>query len=87
MNWVTAIVLYTLIWWVSLFAVLPIGTRPVEDADDTSGWRGAPQRPRIMQKVIVTTAVATVVFAASYWLIESDFVSFRHGIFAAPDIQ
>ena len=30
MNWFTGIVLYTLIWWIVLFAVLPIGTHPVE---------------------------------------------------------
>ena len=33
MNWFTGVVLYILIWWTVLFAVLPIGTRPVEDAD------------------------------------------------------
>jgi predicted secreted protein len=85
MNWVTGIVLYVLIWWVALFAVLPIGTHPVEDPDATSGWRGAPARPRLLMKVIVTTAVATILWGGAYMLITSDYVSFRHGIFAAPD--
>ncbi len=58
MNWFTGLVVYVLIWWTVLFAVLPIGTRPVEDADEQSGWRGAPERPRILMKVIVTTLVA-----------------------------
>ena len=40
MNSFTGIVLYVLIWWIALFAVLPIGTHPVEDADRQSGWRG-----------------------------------------------
>ncbi len=34
MGWFTAVVLYTLIWWTVLFAVLPFGTRPVTDARD-----------------------------------------------------
>ena len=38
---VTAIALYFVIWWISLFAVLPIGTSPVADADSQTGWRGA----------------------------------------------
>ena len=33
MNWFTGIVLYVLIWWTVLFAVLPLGTQPVADAD------------------------------------------------------
>ena len=60
MNWFTGIVLFVIIWWTALFAVLPIGTRPVSQADEASGWRGAPERPRLMMKVIVTTIVACV---------------------------
>ena len=45
MNWFTGCVLYILIWWVTLFAVLPIGTQAVERPDEVSGWRGAPARP------------------------------------------
>jgi predicted secreted protein len=84
MNWFTGLVLYLLIWWVALFAVLPIGTRPKVDPDDRSGWRGAPERPRMLMKVLITTAVATVLWGGAYLLITSDYVSFRHGIFAAP---
>jgi predicted secreted protein len=65
--------------------VLPIGTKPVHQPDETSGWRGAPEQPRILRKVIVTTIVASVLWTGAYALISSDYVSFRHGIFAAPD--
>jgi predicted secreted protein len=86
MNWVTGVVLYVLIWWVTLFAVLPIGTRPVVSPDDRSGWRGAPERPRLLMKVIVTTAVATILWLGAYAVIRSDYISFRHGLFAAPEL-
>ncbi len=85
MNWFTGVVLYVLIWWTVLFAVLPIGTRPVEDADEQTGWRGAPERPRLLMKVIITTLVAAVVWFGAWLLITSDYVSFRHGWFAAPN--
>jgi predicted secreted protein len=85
MNWFTGVVLFVIIWWTALFAVLPIGTKPVQQPDETSGWRGAPEQPRIFNKVIVTTIVASVLWAGSYLLIRSDYVSFRHGLFAAPD--
>ena len=85
MNWFTGVVLFVIIWWTALFAVLPIGTRPVEKADQASGWRGAPERPRMLMKVIVTTIVTCFLWAGSYLLIRSDVISFRHGFFAAPD--
>jgi predicted secreted protein len=84
MNWFTGFVVWVVIWWTALFAVLPIGTRPVQEADSTSGWRGAPANPRILQKVILTTIVSCVLWLGAYALIRSDYVSFRHGIFAAP---
>jgi len=87
MHWVSGVVLWLLIWWISLFAVLPIGTHPVENADEATGWRGAPERPRLLFKVIVTTIVATVVFLAVFLVIQSDLISFRHGWFAAPEDQ
>jgi predicted secreted protein len=85
MNWFTGVVLFVIIWWTALFAVLPIGTKPVAQADDKSGWRGAPERPRIMMKVIVTTIVACFLWTGSYLLIRSEYISFRHGVFAEPE--
>ena len=85
MNWFTGVVLFAVIWWTALFAVLPIGTKPVAQADSTSGWRGAPERPRILMKVVVTTIVTCFLWTGSYLLIRSDYVSFRHGMFAEPE--
>ena len=84
MTWVTGLVLYTLIWWTALFAVLPIGTRAVEVADTHSGWRGAPARPRILFKVIVTTLVSAVVWLGLWFVITSELFSFRQGFLAMP---
>jgi predicted secreted protein len=85
MNWFTGIIVFVIIWWTALFAVLPIGTKPVARPDDVSGWRGAPERPRLMMKIIVTTIVTCVLWTGSYLLIRSDYISFRHGIFAEPE--
>jgi predicted secreted protein len=85
MNWFTGLVLYILIWWVVLFAVLPIGTHAVKDADAQTGWRGVPEQPQLLRKAIITTLVACVVWFGAWLLITSDYVSFRHGWFAAPD--
>jgi predicted secreted protein len=85
MGWFTGSVLYVLIWWTVLFAVLPFGTQPVSEADSETGWRGVPERTHLLRKVIATTLVAGVVWAGAYALINSDWLSFRHGILAMPD--
>jgi len=84
MNWFTGLVLYLLIWWTVLFAVLPFGTRPVADADRATGWRGAPDRPRMGRKVAATTLVAALVWACCYAVISSGWIDFRSGWLAMP---
>ena len=85
MGWFTASVLYVLIWWTVLFAVLPLGTIPVAEADELTGWRGAPAQPRLLRKLIITTLVSLGIWAVVAGLIESNWLSFRHGILKMPD--
>jgi predicted secreted protein len=64
----TAIAIYFLIWWTTLFAVLPWGVRSqVESGEVVAGSDpGAPSLPRLRNKLIWTTLVASVMFAAFY---------------------
>ena len=84
MTWVSALVLYVVIWWLALFAVLPMGVRPVEAPDATSGWRGTPARPRLLRTIVLTTLLAAAVWGLAYGVIASGWISFREGWFAAP---
>jgi predicted secreted protein len=84
-NPVTGAAMYIVIWWVVLFAVLPFGTRPVAEADTDTGWRGAPERPHMWRKVLITTIVAAIVWGGLYLIVRSDWLSFRHGWLAMPD--
>ena len=84
MTTVTAVLLYVLIWWTVLFAVLPLGVRPVEEADQRTGWRGAPQEVRLGRKLVLTTLAAALVWAGAATLITGHWLSFRHGILAMP---
>ena len=85
MNWFTGVVLYVMLWWTALFAVLPFGTRPVEDGGDVpGGWRGVPARPRLLAKAVATTIVAAVLWVACYLLITTPYLSFRSGWLALP---
>jgi predicted secreted protein len=84
MNWFTGVVLYVLIWWTSLFLVLPFGTRPVPEPDAATGWRGAPASPRLWLKIGATTVLAAAIWGVCYGLIASDWISFRSGWLALP---
>ena len=63
----TAIAIYITMWWVTLFAILPLGVRsahedsgpPIAGADP-----GAPVAPRLMVKAVLTTAVSAALFVA-----------------------
>lgn len=79
MNPFTGVVLYVLIWWLVLFAVLPFGPRPDADPDATSGWRGARPQPALGRKLIVTTLIAALLWVGAYWVISSPVLSFRAG--------
>lgn len=69
MRLTSAIAIYFIIWWVVLFAVLPWGVKSAHDAGVTvepGHDAGAPVNPALGFKVIVTTVVASAVFAALY---------------------
>ena len=77
MSGFTAFVLFALIWWTVLFAVLPFGTKPVADADAATGWRGAPERPMMGRKLLATTVISAVMWGVAMLIIRSDWWSFR----------
>jgi predicted secreted protein len=65
----TAIAIYFLIWWLTLFAVLPFGVRSQGEAGEVTPGSdpGAPAFPLLGKKLIATTIVATAIFAAFYY--------------------
>jgi predicted secreted protein len=76
MAWVTGIIVYVLVWWVTLFAVLPLWVTPAEP-DDPGHAAGAPQRPQMLLKIAITTVVSALIWLAIYALVKSPWLSFR----------
>lgn len=76
MTLFTGIVLYILIWWTALFAVLPLGVRP--HGDRSLGTAGsAPEDPRIKRKFLITSLVSAVIWLGVYGLIRAGALDFR----------
>jgi predicted secreted protein len=66
------IAVYFIIWWTVLFVTLPFGVKSQhEDGNIAEGTDpGAPQKPHLLKKAIVTTLLTSVVYAGFYvWMI------------------
>lgn len=60
-----AAAIYLTIWWIVLFAVLPLGVRSSEEAGQErpeGADPGAPAAPQLLKKAAITTVIAAVVF-------------------------
>lgn len=82
MSLFTGSVVYLLIWWLALFVMLPIGTKPVDLDTEDGGWRGAPANPRLGRKLIGTTILAAIVWLVVWAVMETGWISFRDGWWA-----
>ena len=63
----TAIAIYFVIWWITLFLTLPFGVRSQhEDGDSVAGTDpGAPVMARMGRKLIWTTVISAAIFAVA----------------------
>ena len=69
MTFLTAVFIYLLVWWVVIFAVLPLGVERHDDAG--KGYdAGAPNNAQIKKKLIMTTVISFVIVLAMYILVE-----------------
>ena len=76
MNPVTAIVLFIIIWWLTLFLVLPWGIRRTENPEEGHD-QGAPARPLLARKLLITSGITIVLFAVIFGVIEWSGLSLR----------
>jgi predicted secreted protein len=76
MNWITGLLVYMVIWWTVIFAVLPLGVRRIENP--TPGVdHGAPEKPQLLRKAIICTAISAVLWCVWYVVWVFDVFSFR----------
>jgi predicted secreted protein len=70
---------YFVIWWTILFAVLPLGVRRIENPGRGQD-PGAPDKPQLLRKAIITSLVAGVLWLGFYFLHQADVFSFRQWV-------
>jgi len=76
MSWFVGVGMYVVIWWITIFAVLPWGVKPTAE-DDLGHAAGAPANPLLLRKAAITTVVAGVVWLIVYWAVNADIINFR----------
>lgn len=68
------IAIYFVIWWITLFAVLPFGVKNAREAGqnvEEGHDAGAPVIHGLLKKALINTVLAAVVFAGVYYAIIS----------------
>jgi predicted secreted protein len=76
MHWASGILVFVVLWWLVIFAVLPWGVR-IPDKAEPGHADSAPIKPMLARKVLATTAITAVLWFVVYLIVQSDWISFR----------
>jgi predicted secreted protein len=73
----TALAIYFVLWWVTLFLTLPFGVRSQhEEGEGAPGTDpGAPIVPRMGYKLIWTTVISGIIFGIGMWAYQAGYLS------------
>jgi predicted secreted protein len=66
----SAFAIYFIIWWLTLFAVLPFGVRSQQESGEVIAGSdpGAPAVPRMVRVLVLTTIVSALLFGV-FWFV------------------
>ena len=70
MSFISLFAIFFIVWWVTLFAILPVGVTTSGAFDERShGTEGsAPDNPRLGLKMLLTTLIACAIVGLFYLL-------------------
>jgi predicted secreted protein len=79
MTLFNAFFIYFLIWWLTLFTVLPLGVKRHEDHG--KGFdEGAPEKPQLGKKLILNTVISGLILGIIEVLVKTGVIDW-HGLF------
>ncbi len=83
MTLALAIALYLMIWFMTLFAVLPFGVKTQGEVGEIVEGTpaSAPAAPRLLRVAIINTFVAAITFAVVWTALDRDWL----GLYIPPD--
>ena len=74
MDFVSGLVVFVLLWWWVFLMSLPFGIKTPDEVE-IGHATSAPEKPLLWRKVIISTAIASILFVVVYWIIDSGFIS------------
>ena len=79
MSFLPIFAVYFIIWWITLFMVLPLGMRSQDDDGEvTLGTvASAPAKFRGLRVMLLTTVISAVIYGA--WFVVSNYLGFTLG--------
>jgi predicted secreted protein len=71
MSLTLAIGIFFVVWWISLFAILPFGVKTQQENQSVipGSTESAPTKPLLLKKVLATTLVASLISSLIYWVL------------------
>jgi predicted secreted protein len=80
MSLSATLAIYFIIWWLTLFTVLPFGIRShLEEGTKQLGHdAGAPVKPQLLKKFAITTVISGVIFGIFYWAVTTGRLDFEN---------
>jgi predicted secreted protein len=70
MTFLNAVFIYFLVWWITLFMILPLGVERHQD-EGLGHDAGAPKIPHLRRKLLLNTALSAIVLGVIYVLVET----------------
>ena len=75
-----SLVVFVCLWWIVFFAMLPIDVNR-EKKDNIEGVDpGAPENPKILKKIVLSTAIISMIFIIIYLLVKYEYFNLRNFI-------
>ncbi len=66
--------IFVIVWWLVWFMTLPFGYRPPARVE-TGHAKSAPDKPRLVKKALITTAITAVLVGAIVGVVELGWLS------------
>ena len=76
MGWTSISAIFFIVWWMVLVMVLPFGVKREENPEPGHAT-GAPVKPMLVRKAIITTILAAVVTAIVVAMLNAGVFNFR----------
>jgi predicted secreted protein len=78
MSYTGLVIIYTIIWWIVFFAILPIDVNRNKVVKIEGEDSGSPENPKMLKKFLYCTGITSVIFVIIYLLMKYEYLNLRN---------